>query len=199
MKKILVIVAAVFAAFVLSAPVADAQTKLQKKEAKRAAKVLEKEGWKSDGGAHTIEYYLLQYYALEAENELVQGRSADVDGNTRVAADLAKQNAAQEYVRLNTSYFKGVGAETMGKMNGATIDDIENSAISQFEGAIDGKLSVSFLLFKETNGKISCIAYCYINKAKAEELRKEAIENATDDAERIGEHYESVKRTVEGE
>ena len=86
------------------------QTKAQLKEAKKQAKALAKEGWHADGGVHSVEYYM-----LEAENELIEGRASGLI-NTKVAA-------AQEYIRINTAYFVGAGAEMQGKMGEETIDN----------------------------------------------------------------------------
>ena len=72
MKKISII-AALAALSLVFAPALYGQTKAQLKEAKKQAKALAKEGWKTEGGHHSIEYYLAQYYMLETENELVQG------------------------------------------------------------------------------------------------------------------------------
>ena len=85
--------------------------------------------------------YLAQYYMLEAENELIEGRASGLI-NTKVAA-----------------------------------------ALRGFGGAVEGNIPISFVLFKEKNGKYDCIAYGYINKKKAEELRREALESAIDDSE----------------
>ena len=199
MKKFIIIIATFAAAFSLSATVAEGQSRQLVKEAKKTARALTKEGWKTDGGIHSIEYYLLRYYALEEENELIEGRASGIsDNNTRVAANLATQNAAQEYVRLNTSYFKGAGADLMGKLKSETVDNVVNGTISRFEGGINGKLSVSFVLFRENGGQLNCIAYCYIDKKKAEDLRREAMEGAIDEAELANEFYDTVSRMVNG-
>lgn len=172
-----------------------AQTKAQMKEAKKQAKSLAKEGWRTEGGHHTIEYYLVQYYMLEGENELVQGRSSGL-ANTKVASSQARINAAQEYVRLNTAYFVGAGAEMQGKIGEETIDNAVYGALSGFGGSIKGNLSISFLLYKENNGKYDCIAYGYVNKKKADELRKQAIESAIEDTETAKDFYDAVSNMV---
>ena len=161
------------------------------KEAKKQAKALAKEGWKTEGGHHTIEYYLAQYYMLEGENELVQGFASGFT-NTKVAASQARKNAAQEYVNLNTAYFVGAGAEIQGKLSEETIDNVVDGALRGFGGAIEGNLSISFLLFKEVNGRYDCRAYGYVNKTKAEELRKQAMEKAIGDAEMAKSFYDEV-------
>lgn len=193
----MITVITVFASAILPLSVC-AQTKTQLKEAKKQAKSLVKEGWKTEGGHHTIEYYLAQYYMLEGENELVQGRSAGL-ANTKVAASQARINAAQEYVRLNTAYFVGAGAEMQGKMGEETIDNAVDGALRGFGGSIDGNLSISFVLFKENNGKYDCIAYGYINKKKAEELRRNALESAIGDTEVANDFYKAVSNMVNAE
>ena len=195
MKKVSIIAAIAAALSLIFAPAVYGQTKLQLKEARKQAKELTKEGWKTEGGHHSIEYYLTQYYMLEAENELVQGRSSGI-AKTTVAASQARINAAQEYVRLNTAYFVGAGAEMQGLMSGETIDNAVDGALRGFGGSIEGNLSISFLLFKEVNGKYDCIAYGYINKKKAEELRKKALESAIDDTEMASEFYNAVSKMV---
>ena len=195
MKKISIIAALAAALSLVFAPALYGQTKAQLKEAKKQAKALTKEGWKTEGGHHSIEYYLAQYYMLETENELVQGRSSGMT-KTNVAASQARTNAAQEYVRLNTAYFVGAGAEMQGQMSGETIDNAVDGALRGFGGAIEGNLSISFLLFKEKDGKYDCIAYGYINKKKAEELRKKALEGAIEDTEMANDFYDAVSRMV---
>ena len=196
MKKSLFLVAV--ATMLLFATDLFAQNKAMQKEAKKAAKELTKEGWKTEGGHRTIESYLLQYYALEMENELVQGRAAGVKGNFKVAQSLAKQNAAREYVQMNTSFFEGAGSELEGKLGGETIDDITNAVKSRFAGSVDGKLSVAFVLFKnETDGTISAVAYCYINRNVAEELRQKAMDGAMRDADNVMDHQAVVRDIVD--
>lgn len=195
MKRISIIAALAAALTMVFAPAMYGQTKMQLKEAKKQAKALTKEGWKSEGGHHTIEYYLVQYYMLEGENELVQGFASGL-ANTKVAASQARINAAQEYVRLNTAYFVGAGAEMQGQMSGETIDNAVDGALRGFGGAIEGNLSISFLLFKEVNGKYDCRAYGYVNREKAEELRKRALESAIEDTKMADEFYDAVSKMV---
>ena len=195
MKKISIIAAIAAALSLIFTPAVYGQTKAQLKEAKKQAKTLAKEGWKTEGGHHTLEYYLAQYYMLESENELVQGYASGL-ANTKVAASQARINAAQEYVRLNTAYFVGAGAEMQGQMSGETIDNAVDGALRGFGGAIEGNLSISFLLFKEVNGKYDCRAYGYVNKTKADELRKKALEGAIEDTEMANDFYDAVSKMV---
>ena len=180
-----------------------AQSKYEIKDAKKAAKVLQKEGWKTNGGTRSIESYLIAYNQLAVENELLQGRSSGIKGNnTKVAQSLAKQNALREYVQMNNSFFEGVGNELEGKVGGETIDNISNAVKSRFAGAVEGKMKVSFVLFKTTpDGKLSCIAYCYVSSAAAEAARESArqlaMQEAMKDAKSVKEFNASVNEIIE--
>lgn len=180
-----------------------AQTKYEIKDAKKAAKVLQKEGWKTNGGTRSIESYLIAYNQLAAENELLQGRSSGISGNnTKVAQSLAKQNALREYVQMNNSFFEGVGNELEGKVGGETIDNITNAVKSKFVGSVEGKMKVSFVLFKtEADGTLSCIAYCYLSSAAAEaakeSARQQAMQEASKDAKSVKDFNASVNEIIE--
>ena len=196
MKKTILFAAAAVVALVCASNV-EAQTKKQMKDAKKAAKELSKDGWKTDGGHKTIEALLLDYYALETENELVSGRSSGVKKNTKVARSLAKQNAAREYVQMNTAFFEGAGSELEGKLGGETMDDITNAVKTRFAGSVDGKLSVSFVLFKnEADATISCIAYCCINRNVAEQMRQNAMRSALNDADNVKDHQAKIGEII---
>lgn len=180
-----------------------AQSKYEIKDAKKAAKTLQKDGWKTDGGTRTIESCLIAYNQLAANNELVEGRSAGIKGNnTKVAQSLAKQNALREYVQMNNSFFEGVGNELEGKVGDETIDNITNAVKSKFVGSVEGKMKVSFVLFKtESNGTLSCIAYCYLSSAAAEaakeSARQQAMSEAVKDAESVKDFNASVNEIIE--
>lgn len=180
-----------------------AQSKYEIKDAKKTAKALEKDGWKTNGGTRSIESYLLSWNKLEGEYELVLGRSAGVKGNnSKVAQSLAKQNALREYVQMNNSFFEGVGNELEGKVGDETIDNISNAVKSKFSGAVEGKMRVSFVLFKtEADGTLSCIAYCYLSSADAEAARESArqiaMQEAMKDAKSVKEFNASVNEIIE--
>lgn len=188
---------AAVASFFLFTVGLSAQSKYLIKEAKKTAKQLEKDGYQTRGGHKSIEAYLVSYYMLEEENELLQGRSGGVRNNDKVAQSLAKQNALREYVQMNTSYFKGKGAELEGTLGGETINDITNAAVSKFGGFVDGKVSVSFVLFKtEADGTTSAIAYCYVSKKSADEARKEAMQDAIEDVDMVKIHQDKVNEIL---
>lgn len=201
MKKSMIFAAIV--AVMCFAVNATAQSKYEIKDAKKQAKTLQKDGWKTDGGTRSIEACLIAYNQLRGDNELVEGRSSGVDGNnTKVAQSLAKQNALREYVQMNNSFFEGVGNELEGKVGGETIDNISNAVKSRFTGAVEGKMKVSFVLFKTTpDGKLSCIAYCYVSSAAAEAARESArqiaMQEAMKDAKSVKEFNASVNEIIE--
>lgn len=188
---------AAVASFFLFTVGLSAQSKYLIKEAKKTAKQLEKDGYQTRGGHKSIEAYLVSYYMLEEENELLQGRSSGVRNNDKVAQSLAKQNALREYVQMSTSYFKGKGAELEGTLGGETINDVTNAAVSKFGGFVDGKVSVSFVLFKtEADGTTSAIAYCYLSKKSADEARKEAMQDAIEDVDMVKTHQDKVNEIL---
>lgn len=188
---------AAVASFFLFTVGLSAQSKYLIKEAKKTARQLEKDGYQTRGGHKSIEAYLVSYYMLEEENELLQGRSGGVRNNDKVAQSLAKQNALREYVQMSTSYFKGKGAELEGTLGGETINDVTNAAVSKFGGFVDGKVSVSFVLFKtEADGTTSAIAYCYLSKKSADEARKEAMQDAIEDVDMVKTHQDKVNEIL---
>lgn len=194
MKKFLFIAAITAAFSMVMASEMNSQTKVQMKEARKQAKEMTKQGWTTDG-THSIEYCFLQYYSLEAENETVEGHATGFS-NKKLAARYAMKDALTNYVIRNTAYIEGAGAELTGKLNGQELDNMVDGAISTFGASVDGKISQSFMLYKEENGMYDCTFYGYINKNTAEELRKEAIENATDDADMAKDFLNAVSEFV---
>ena len=82
------------------------------------------------------------------------------------------------------------------------IDNITNAVKSKFEGSVEGKMKVSFVLFKtESNGTLSCIAYCYLSSAAAEaakeSARQQAMSEAVKDAESVKDFNASVNEIIE--
>lgn len=195
-----------FAAFaalltLASVNVTYAQSKQDIKEAKKTAKVLEKEGWSPRPAIRTIESYLLSYYSLTPDNELLPpGRSSGIVGE-KVAQSFAIRNAIRQYVEMNNSFFEGVGNELEGKVGGKTIDDVTNAVKSRFAGAIEKNVRLHFVLFKkEPDGTDSCVAYCFITSRVAEEAkeyaRQQAMKEAMDDAKSVKDFNSAVNEII---
>src|SRR5574344_1201121 len=180
MKKLLSIICMV--SLMMSSSLLFAQNKQQIKEAKKQSKELTKAGWKTEGGAHSIEYYFTQYYMLEGENVLSDGRASD-QPSIKVANNAARRDALRKFVELQNTYFEGAGKELEGNLNQEGIDNLVTATRNYFSGNIQGEVIPYFSLYKEkADGKYECIVYCYVNKKKAAQERKEAMQNAIEEA-----------------
>lgn len=176
-----------------------AQTKYDVKTAKKTAKTLTKEGWRTDGGHRTIESYLLKYYEIETENELIIGRSSD-QGNEKIAKNAARRDAIREFIELASTEMKGIGNELEGTLDKQAIDNLTTASISKFAGKAENEISVSFVLYKtQPNGKISCQSYCYINKKKYESLKQEAFKEAINEAEGVKNYNKKVQDIIDAQ
>ncbi len=196
MKKIFLVAALIMVAFSGSC---FAQTKAQTKEAKKQAKVLQSEGWEAEGH-RTIEGLLIDFILLEEENEIYIGRAEDYDSKG-VAKNMARIDAMQSCVEEASMFFKGVIDRMQGKLNSETADNITNTSAAKFEGKIAQGFKSKFNLYKvDKNGRISCQSFCYINREKAEELKKtalqEAAEEATIEAKAIGDFSKEVTNII---
>ena len=177
MKKTLLFTAfaVVCAALTIAASeVSFAQSKAATKEAKKAAKELKKQGWYIDGN-HSMEYCLAKFMELEEENETFIGRSSNYD-NEKVAKNAARRDGVRESIELTSSQFRGIGDEMEGKLNNETLDNLVMASINKYEGKIEGKMRVSFVLFKKNpNNKYDAQVYMYLQKQVANEYKKEAM------------------------
>lgn len=196
MKKILVFVTMIMVAL---SGTCFAQTKSQIKDAKKQAKLLQKEGWKSDSH-RTLESLLLEFTMLEEENEIYVGRAEDYD-NEKVAKNAARRDALRECVEVANSHFKGIGDELEGKLKTETIDNLTMAATSKFEGKVTAGFNVKFTIYKENkNGKISCQSFCFINKKKFAEAEKTAIQEAAEEAgleaKAVGDYSKEVTNII---
>ena len=158
----------------------NAQTKYEIKEAKKQAKRMIKDGWKSESHK-SIEVLFLEFYSLEKEYEIYVGRADDY-GFVGVAKNAARLDALRECIEVANTYFKGVGDQLQGKLDSKTIDNLTMAASSEFEGKIADGFQVKFSLSKSQNGSISVQSYCYINRQKVEEAKKSAIQAAAEQA-----------------
>ncbi len=163
-----------------------AQSKYDIRTAKKTAKELQKQGWKLDGGVKTVEAYLVSYYELEKENELSEGRATIPNRNIKVATNMARRNAVQNYIELSSTEMKGAFSGLDGVLEAQVIDNMTTAMVGKFKGKIEGELSVDFCLFRtEKDGQFSCICYCHIDKKKSEQLKKEAFQEAVAEAEGV--------------
>ncbi len=197
--KAFIKLAATAICLVLAINVSYAQTKYDVKTAKKTAKTLAKDGWRTDGGHRTIESYLLKYYEIETENELIIGRSSD-QGNEKIAKNAARRDAIREFIELAGTEMKGVGNELEGMLDKKTIDNLTTASISKFSGKAENEISVSFVLYKtQADGNISCQSYCYINKKKYENLKQEAFKEAINEAEGVKNYNQKVQEIIDAQ
>lgn len=190
-------VAAAAVAMLLGATASFAQSKYDIKTAKKAAKELQKQGWHTEGGAKTIESYLVSYYMLEKEYTLTEGRSTISGNNTKVARRNAKLDAIQTYIELSSMEMKGAVAGLEGSLGENVLDNVTTNAVGKFQGKVEGELEVYFSLYKnEKDGKLSCINYCYIDKKKADQLKKESFIEAVEEVKGSKEFGKEVLNTI---
>lgn len=175
-----------------------AQSKYDIKTAKKAAKILQKEGWKTDGGTRAIEDLLIQYYQVERDNELSEGRSNVQRYNTKVAESNARRNAAQNYIESFSTQMKGGLSGLDGSLDNKVIDNLTTAMIGKFEGKVDGMLVRDFCLFKtEKDGSLSCIFYGHISKKKMEQAKNEVFQEAIDEVKGVKEFGTEVKTAID--
>lgn len=173
------------------------------KQAKRTAKELVKEGWKTNG-SKSIEEYLFEHRIKLRENASNQELVSDVIGQTNVQT----LNQAKRWAMINASTEYATSARQMVKGDitnelRAGIEDIKS--VENFYAAyesvvateIQGELKLSFCLYRENKeGRIECRLYYIINEDSASKARMRAMERAMQESEFARANAERISEFV---
>ncbi len=179
----------IFAYFMLAAAlvlggatVVNAQTKDQKKAAKKAAKQMKKDGWELVGAVATLEEAVLKYRVyMEADED---NRIALTGLSVGKSLKNARNNAVNDGI---TNYAIRAKAQVVGKLKSIASTDASNEeAIEEidkfgaaFESGVNTKISglvkQHFVLKRvKSNGVIEVTAYMSIDEKAAKKAREEA-------------------------
>lgn len=173
------------------------------KQAKKRAKELVKEGWKTNG-SKSIEGYLFEHLMKLEENESNQELISDVIGQTNVQTmNQAKRwaiiNASTEYATSAIQMVKGkITSEiTAGIEDVSSVDNFYAGYESCVVKEIQGELKLSFSLYREKkDGKIDCRIYYLINEDSASKARIRAMERAMQESEFARDNAERISEFV---
>ncbi len=172
------------------------------KTAKKEAKALKKEGWKTDSSL-PLENILFKHYQKLMEDgnqELV----ANVVGNTNVKT----MNQGQQWAATmaSVSYAKQAGQTVKGRLasevgagleNQPSQDSFYEAYESTVEKEIKGELKKSFALYKEKEGGgIDYRAYYIVNEDDAHKARVRAMERAMQESEFARANAERISEFV---
>lgn len=164
---------------------AGAQTRAQKKEAKKWRKELKKADWEMLAGTTTLEYATLRYRVYideDPENRIEMVGMAEGQ-NPKIGRENAIMNGI-------TSYAGRARAQVVGKMKGIIASDAtaaEQEEIDKFGAAyemgvntkIAGLVKQHFALVRELdNGKKEFMVYMSIDEKEAKKAREEAAAEA---------------------
>lgn len=221
MKKFLIFLMT----FMLALPSAEAQLseKECKKEAKKMAKLLKKQGYEIFASSITLETALFIHNknTLGVDGVAVQMGIASKCKSKNVGKQWAKQNACFSYAQSAGAHVKGrVAAEMRGNAVDENVekDDsnkAENNAnaekkrdmdeIDNFYGAytnevnaeIKGVMKESYCLIKNNgDGTYEVQAYYIVNEDEALEARMRAMENALKESAVSQEHARKISEFV---
>jgi hypothetical protein len=172
------------------------------KTAKKEAKKLEKEGWKSDGSLPLENLLYKHYQKLTDENN--QELVANVVGNTSVktlnqgqqwAANIASVTYAKqagETVRARS------GGETSAGTGMPSSESFYQAYESKVEKEIKGELKRSFSVYMEkSGGNLDVRVYYIINEDNASKARMRAMELAMQESELARKNAERISQFVQ--
>lgn len=173
------------------------------KRAKRFAKELSSEGWKTSSSTGLREAVYEHYLALKDENnkELV----ASVEGNLNVkTVNAAKQwaynNAVTNYAQTAATFVKGrIASEIAGGLeNNPALDNFYAAYENLVSKEISGELTPSISIYREDeNGNIEYRIYFLVNESKASQSRLRAMKNALIESEIARMNAEQITKFVE--
>lgn len=159
----------------------NAQSKELKKDVKKRAKELKKDGWTMLASTTTLEYSLTKYrmYMEEDEKNRIALTGISVGSNVKIGRENAIMNGI-------TSYASRAKAQVVGKMKSLLSSDatsVSEAEIDKFgaayESGVNAKIQqlvkLHFVLVKEIgDGKKEFNAYMSIDEAVAKKAREEA-------------------------
>ena len=182
MKKLFSILIATIVAFspVYAQTKKDAKT--AKKEAKLAAKDLQREGYKllELGDLQIqLEDYLLK--AKSGQKQIVG--TAEGCMSLNLAKTTALNNAINEYATMSGGMVKGRITSNTSSINGQQVDDIVAAYERLVLKEIKGEIQTCVTLVKETKKKFDVRVYCLVDYDAAHAARMKAMRLALEELE----------------
>lgn len=162
-----------------------AQSKALRKDIKKTAKEMKKDGWKVLATGTTLEYALSKYRTYVEEDEtnhvVITGIATGV--NPKIGRDNAVMNGL-------TSYASRAKAQVVGKLKsvmsseeagGASPEEIDKFGAA-YEIAVNTKISAlvrqHFVVYREVNGKKEFQVYMTVDESLAKKAREDAAREA---------------------
>ncbi len=203
MKKLLLLVMALFVASVAVVAQPKTSEKALWKQAKKQAKTMAKEGWKVDG-SQPMENCLYNHL-VKLSDPNYQEVVATVSGSTTVKTvnqgkQWARNMANQSYAKDASTVVKGrITGESGAGIDGApSVDNFYEAYEALVYKAIQGELKMSFGIYRETeDGKIEYIGYYIVNEDEASKARIHAMQNAMKESEFARKHAEEIGKFVQ--
>ena len=202
MKKIFsILLLGLFIFFGVSAQPNNSDKKIWK-TAQKAAKELEKEGWKTDGSL-PLEHQLYNHYKKLASDSKNQELIGNVIGNTSVQTMNQGQQWAASMVCI--SYAKQAGQTLKGRLAsevGAGVagtpsaDSFYEGYESRVEQELQGELQRSFSIYKEKKNGLDYKAYYIVNEEDAHKARMRAMQMAMTESEFARANAERISKFV---
>lgn len=173
------------------------------KAAKKEAKVLAKEGWKTDGSL-PLENQLFNHYKKLATDTNNQELIGNVVGNTSVQTLNQGQQWAASMVCV--SYAKQAGQTLKGRLEsevGAGVagtpsaDSFYEGYESRVEKELRGELQRSYSIYKEKENGFDYKAYYIVNEESAHKARIRAMQMAMQESEFARANAERISKFVQ--
>ena len=203
MKKLLLLVMALFVASVAVVAQPKTSEKALWKQAKKQAKTMAKEGWKVDGSQPMENCLYNHLFKLSDPN--YQEVVATVSGSTTVKTvnqgkQWARNMANQSYAKDASTVVKGrITGESGAGIDGApSVDNFYEAYEALVYKSIQGELKMSFGVYRETKeGTIEYIGYYTVNEEEASKARIKAMQNAMKESEFARKHAEEIGKFVQ--
>lgn len=189
MKKIALIASMMLMAAMPALGQTKSELKAARKEAKAAAKLLKRDGFKPIelGDAQTrLEKYFLKVNAGCAQVIGV----AENCMSTNLAQVTALSNAANQYAMLAGGDVRGRIVSSTTSLTGQQVDNIVSSFERLVEKDIRGELVPYITAVRNDKGNIAARAYCIVDVDAAYQLRRRALEIALEE-QSLAEQYGS--------
>lgn len=189
MKKIALIASMMLMAAMPAIGQTKSELKAARKEAKAAAKLLKRDGFKPIelGDAQTrLEKYFLKVNAGCAQVIGV----AENCMSTNLAQVTALSNAANQYAMLAGGDVRGRIVSSTTSLTGQQVDNIVSSFERLVEKDIRGELVPYITAVRKKRGSIAARAYCIVDIDAANQLRRRALEIALEE-QSLAEQYGS--------
>ena len=189
MKKIALIASMMLMAAMPAIGQTKSELKAARKEAKAAAKLLKRDGFKPIelGDAQTrLEKYFLKVNAGCAQVIGV----AENCMSTNLAQVTALSNAANQYAMLAGGDVRGRIVSSTTSLTGQQVDNIVSSFERLVEKDIRGELVPYITALRNDKGNIAARAYCIVDMDAAYQLRRRALEIALEE-QSLAEQYGS--------